>query len=210
MQKYHKIPTVFKRDKANGYKTLLKGQFSLPEFEYLQNATWVFTEKVNGTNIRINFTPDSLCFILGKTDKAQLPTPLINRLETIFLPLVSRVVEAFGDNHLCLYGEGYGPKINKGKKYSVNHDFVLFDVTINEQYQPRANVETIAITLGLDIVPILGKGSLWDMYELVNKGFPSQWGDFTAEGIVARPEVELQSRSGQRIITKLKFKDFRR
>jgi len=31
---------------------------------------------------------------------------------------------------------------------------------------------------------------------------------FQAEGIVARPKVELLSRTGERIITKIKHKDF--
>jgi len=37
----------------------------------------------------------------------------------------------------------------------------------------------------------------------------SVWGDFQAEGIVARPGVELFDRAGRRIITKLKCRDFR-
>jgi hypothetical protein len=46
------------------------------------------------------------------------------------------------------------------------------------------------------------------MVKICNKGFESQWGDFIAEGIVARPQVELRDRAGHRIITKLKHKDF--
>lgn len=43
---------------------------------------------------------------------------------------------------------------------------------------------------------------------MVRKGFKSAWGDFTAEGLVGRPLVELKGRDGSRIITKLKYKDF--
>jgi len=39
-------------------------------------------------------------------------------------------------------------------------------------------------------------------------GLVSKWGDFEAEGIVARPAVELKTRAGERIITKLKTRDF--
>ena len=35
------------------------------------------------------------------------------------------------------------------------------------------------------------------------------WGDFQAEGYVARPSIELHTRGGDRIITKIKCKDFR-
>ena len=44
--------------------------------------------------------------------------------------------------------------------------------------------------------------------ELARKGFNSYWGDFKAEGIVARPAFELKARNGKRLITKIKYKDF--
>ena len=43
---------------------------------------------------------------------------------------------------------------------------------------------------------------------MTRKGFSSQWGDFIAEGIVARPKVEMKTRRGDRIITKIKYRDF--
>ena len=46
------------------------------------------------------------------------------------------------------------------------------------------------------------------MIAMARKGFDSIWGAFKAEGIVARPTVELRTRSGKRIITKIKHKDF--
>ena len=55
---------------------------------------------------------------------------------------------------------------------------------------------------------VTGTLTLDDAVELVRKGFNSQWGEFTAEGIVARPKVELFNREGKRIITKIKHKDF--
>ena len=36
----------------------------------------------------------------------------------------------------------------------------------------------------------------------------STWGDFEAEGIVARPKTELMARNGSRLITKIKCRDF--
>jgi len=44
--------------------------------------------------------------------------------------------------------------------------------------------------------------------EMVRNGFNSQWGNFMAEGIVARPKVELKTRKGERLITKIKHRDF--
>ncbi len=44
MVEYHKIQTVFKRDMNTKYKTLLEGEYSLPEFKYLKNNIWEYTE----------------------------------------------------------------------------------------------------------------------------------------------------------------------
>ena len=55
MEKYHKIQTVYLRDPDNRYRTLLDGKFAKPEFGYLADCEWVFTEKIDGTNIRVDW-----------------------------------------------------------------------------------------------------------------------------------------------------------
>lgn len=211
MKEYHKIQTVFKRDPENRMKTLLDGEYSTPEFEYLAECEWVFTEKVDGTNIRVMFQNDKGADKItfgGKSDNAQIPAPLVARLSERFLSQLHAFVENFDDD-VCLYGEGYGAKIQKGGgNYRPDQDFVLFDVRVGEWWLRRDDVENVAETLGLAIVPIIGSGSLADMVHMVRTGFNSTWGAFRAEGIVARPEVELFARNGERIITKLKHKDF--
>lgn len=206
MKKYHKIFTVFKRDPETKFRTLLEGVFSLPEFDYLQENEWTWTEKVDGTNIRVMFN-DKITFG-GKTDRAQIPARLVNRLNGLFLPLEDRFAEIFSDG-CCLYGEGYGAKIQKvGGNYRPDQGFVLFDVKVGDWWLQRQDVEYIGVELGLDVVPIVGTGTLHEMVAKVKEGFNSQWGDFLAEGIVAKPAVELKARSGQRIITKMKCKDW--
>ena len=205
--KYHKIQTLFKRDPANKMKTLIMGEYSMPEFEYLRDCQWVFTEKVDGTNVRV-VCQDGKVEFKGKTDNAQMPAPLMERLRERFLPQAHRLAEKFPDG-VCLYGEGYGAKIQSGGKYRPDQDFVLFDVKVGEWWLERQSVEDIADEFGLDVVPIIGYGTFGDMVKMVEQGFKSQWGNFIAEGIVARPEVELKTRSGERIITKLKHIDFK-
>ena len=107
MKEYHKIQTVYKRDPKTNLKTLLEGEFSLPEFEYLKYNDWTFTEKVDGTNIRIMYKEGLITFG-GKTDRAQIPSPLINKLNETFLPMKDRFIEMFNDAEVCFYGEGYG------------------------------------------------------------------------------------------------------
>jgi hypothetical protein len=111
-----------------------------------------------------------------------------------------------------LYGEGYGARIQKGGgNYKPDGvDFVLFDVQVGDWWLRREDAEDVDANLGLRVVPIVGGGTLHQAAEWVGErgGFTSQWGDFLAEGLVLRPTVELKTRSGQRIITKIKAKDF--
>lgn len=207
MKEYHKIQTVFKRDPATNHKTLLLWDFSLPEFDYLQSNAWVFTEKVDGTNIRVMISDGKISFG-GKTDNASISATLTDRLGVRFHPQRDRLLEMFPEGG-CLYGEGYGPKIQKGGgNYRADQDFVLFDVKVGEWWLQREATEDVGAKLGLDTVPIIGSGRLVDMVERVQAGFKSTWGDFNAEGIVARPATELRTRNGERLITKLKHKDF--
>ncbi|MEE9592664.1 MAG: RNA ligase family protein, partial [Thermoplasmata archaeon] len=206
---YFKIPTVFKRDPATKHRTLLLGEYALLEFEYLKDNTWTFTEKVDGTNIRVMVGGDGNVEFGGKTDNAHLPARLVKRLGEMFFPLRERLAEQFPDGG-GLYGEGYGAGIQKGGgNYHPTQEFVLFDVLVGDWWLERENVEDVADKLGLVIVPIVGEGSLESVVEFVREGFRSFWGDFPAEGIVARPNVTLHRRSGERIITKLKAKDFK-
>ena len=207
MKEYHKIQTVFLRDPQTNFKTLLNGQFAMPEFEYLAINIWVFTEKVDGTNIRVMFDGEEINFG-GKTDNSEIPAFLINRLNETFLPKLKYFRDIF-TGPTCLYGEGYGAKIQKvGGKYRADQDFVLFDIKCGDWWLQRKDVEDIVRKLELDIVPIIYKGTLFEMVEMARSGFDSTWGSFMAEGIVARPETELMTRGGHRIITKIKHKDF--
>ena len=214
MNKYHKISTVFKRDPENNFKTLLFGEFATPELEYLQDNMWVFTEKVDGTNIRVQYDYDGEVHFRGKSDNAQIPAFLIDKLQSMFDSDSMKTMFS-GDklNGLtaCLYGEGYGAKIQKGGgNYRQDQSFVLFDIKIGEWWLKREDVEDIGNKLNIDVVPIIGIGTLHRMIRMAQEGFKSTWGDFLAEGIVARPKIELKTRSGQRIITKIKYKDFPR
>lgn len=206
---YHKIQTVWLRDPATNHKTLLEGQWSKPEFGWLAGNEWVFTEKVDGTNIRIaidGVTRDVK--IDGKTDNAQIPAFLLPRLNEI-----GERAEAAGLRDIVLYGEGYGAKIQKGGgNYKADGtDFVLFDAYStgpDPMWLERANIEDIAAKLDIGVVPVVGWGSLHYAIIMAREGFNSMWGPFAAEGLVARPAVELRNRRGERVITKIKAKDF--
>lgn len=207
---YHKIESVFKRDPDNKYKTFLEGEWTRPEFWYLSQNIWEFTEKVDGTNIRVYYNAESDPEIQfrGRTNKAQIPPFLEEALNGMFDSAILSTL--FGDSSVVLYGEGYGPKIQKGgDRYRDDVSFVLFDVMVNGAYLERHNVEDIAEKLSLDVVPVLFCGTLYEGIEICRKGFTSEWGDFEAEGVVAKPTTELSNRFGNRIITKIKCNDFK-
>jgi ATP-dependent RNA circularization protein (DNA/RNA ligase family) len=207
MTEYHKIQTLFKRDMSSKHKTLIEGAWTMPEFEYLANNMWAFTEKVDGTNIRVIFKDGGITFG-GRTEDAQIPAQLVGRLNERFLPLATTLGEVFWDGAV-LYGEGYGAKIQKGGgNYRADQDFVLFDVRVGQWWLQRDDVYDVADKLGLDVVPVIGEGTLHDAIAMAKRGIRSTWGDFQAEGIVARPKTELMTRGGLRIITKIKCRDF--
>jgi len=208
MSEYHKIQSIYKRDMSSGRKTLMEGEWTLPEFEYLACNVWTFTEKVDGTNIRVIFKDGCITFG-GRTDNAQIPAQLVSRLNERFLPLAARLGEIFTDSAAVLYGEGYGPKIQSGGgNYRADQDFVLFDVRVGNWWLQRGNIEDVAQKLGIDAVPVIGEGTLHDAVAWAKRGIRSTWGDFEAEGIVARPKTELMARNGSRLITKIKCRDF--
>jgi ATP-dependent RNA circularization protein (DNA/RNA ligase family) len=207
MTLYHKIQSIYKRDMESKAKSLIEGDWTLPEFAYLANNDWTFTEKVDGTNIRVCVDDDGVTFG-GRTDNAQIPATLVKQLNELFLPLKSELTEAFPAGAV-LYGEGYGAKIQKGGgNYRSDQGFVLFDVKVGEWWLQRSDVIGVAEKLGIDVVPIIGEGTLHEAVSMAKAGIKSDWGDFAAEGIVARPKTELKTRAGHRIIAKIKSRDF--
>jgi hypothetical protein len=207
MKEYHKIQSVFKRD-SNTHR-FIEGEWSLPEFDYLKNNNWVWTEKVDGTNIRVGWDGYAIDFN-GRTKDAQTPKFLKLALQDLFTPKASVFKEIFDSDDVCLYGEGYGAKIQKGGgNYRSDNSFVLFDVLIGGVWLKRESVEDIADKLDLEIVPIIGIGTLLEAIDFARTPFYSTWGPFHAEGLVCRPEVELKTRLGNRVITKVKTKDWK-
>lgn len=215
MTEYPKINGVFKRDDRGAF---VMGEWACEEFGYLQDQPWQWTEKVDGTNIRLHYSADDPtfrgnehAFVAGRTDNAQIPPTLLNRLVEILR--AAPLEQVFPDHHVVLYGEGYGAKIQKGGGNYLHDrcDFVLFDVKVGDWWLRRADVEDIAARLGLDVVQVVSTCTLNDAIEIVRDvGFKSAWPGVTQpEGLVGRPAVDLWNRKGERITTKVKHKDFR-
>ena len=208
MKEYEKIETLYVRDDKT--KKLVDGKFRNETVELLKDIDWEFTEKIDGMNIRIYWDGHKVSYY-GRTDKAQIPSQLMNRLIELFGGDINEEMfeQKFGDMPVMLIGEGYGAKIQKGGgDYRTDNDFILFDVCINGNYRPRESVNEIANYFNIDVVPTIMIGRLQDGVDYVKSKPKSKIGNADSEGLVARPLKELKDRTGNRIIVKIKVKDF--
>ena len=209
MIEYHKIETLFERD-VKGTKKLIEGKYRNEAVEYLKDNMWVFTEKIDGTNIRVCWDGHKVTFA-GRTERANIPAHLENKLTELFLNDETEQLfeQMFGEKEVILFGEGYGHKIQNGDDYRDDVSFILFDVMINDYYQPRAAVTGIAESFGIEVVPIVLVGTIADAVEFVKKQPKSTIGKADMEGLVGKPRVEMKDRVGNRIIVKVKARDFK-
>lgn len=214
MRKYEKIETLYARD-VEGTKKLIENQFRDPTIESLANITWTWTEKVDGTNIRVMWDGYKVSFG-GRTDNAQIPSELLNRLNEIFMTSAAEEIfeQTFGEKEVIIFGEGYGKKIQKAGSHYLHDsvDFIVFDVLIGDNYQEREWVEKVALMFGIKAVPVVGEGTLFEAVDFVKHypfSFISEDESFRMEGIVCRPKYELRDRCGKRIIVKIKWEDIK-
>lgn len=221
MAEYQKIQTLFKRDERN---IIIPDQFTYPEFEVLKDLKWECTEKIDGTNIRIELSSSGnpedgiIMSFKGRTDKANIPEHLLTKLNWLFdrerLMEVLNITDETQNCNITLYGEGYGAKIQKGGNYISNDvNFILFDVKIGKWWLDRESIKDIANKLGINVVPLMGYMTIPEAIEYVKKGFKSTIAenkDYDAEGLVLKAPCGLLKRDGERLITKIKTVDFRK
>lgn len=171
-----------------------------------------------------------------KEGTSDIPKHLLKYLKETFT--LEKFEAAFpkitGDETVYVYGEGYGEKIQKaGKHYTESGvKFRVFDVYI-EDFEAKMggwwleseNIKDVAKKLGVETVPILG---MMTTDEIVAKFTPEmikarslesiiQMCDnpdhkqvINMEGIIARSKPLLFNRQGERVLWKLKVKDFPR
>lgn len=102
LKEYHKIKTLFERDEKT--KKLVEGKYRDESIEYLKDNQWQFTEKIDGTNIRIYWDGHKVSF-WGRTDKAQIPVKLMNRLVELFGGEANEQLfeQKFGETEVILF-----------------------------------------------------------------------------------------------------------
>lgn len=216
MVEYHKIETLYERDNDT-HK--LKEPLVLKNSVYGIIKTWEFTEKVNGTNVRVDWDPkadfrEELEFE-GRNQNSQFDPQLLKYLRATFTP--EKFQAAFPDGgSVILYGEGFGAGIQKGGIYSKRKQFILFDVLIDRKWWLSwENVKDVARKLNIPTVPFIGEMTLEEATEMVRNGFQTRIPEITgdgdggpAEGLIGRPVEALFDKKGARLIIKIKTKDF--
>ena len=214
---YPKIQTLFMRDKKG---LIIPDSNTRPEFKYLREDLWECTEKIDGTNMRIEIHCDEDNEVswryCGRTERATIPRHLLAKMKQLFDDIDWK--EIFGclvpNTHITIFGEGYGIKIQNGGNYIKNDvSFILFDIRVGNWWLTRESCEDIAKKLNISIVPMIGMFTINEAIDIVKRGFKSTIAenkDYDAEGLVLKTPMGLLDRGGNRIITKLKTCDFRK
>lgn len=205
MKEYHKIRWIYKFDS----KTHLPIQEIDEYFNNLKSCRWIFTEKIDWTNIRIVWDWHNVSFY-WRTDNAQLPWNLLNKLKEIFIEELFE--QNFWETNVVLYWEWFGGKIQKWlNDYWDKEDFILFDVEINWIFLERENIEWVAKSLWINLVPIL---LVWTLdyaikYVKDKKILDEQISKTIPEWLVWVPIWWYLDRLWNRIIVKIKQGHFR-
>ncbi len=200
---YPKLYSPFKRFTDGPHRNELDpNEWSRFEYNVLHEQQWSWTEKVDGTNIRIGWDGYKVRFG-GRSDNAQLHADLLDYLHTTFRE------ELFEQTFGMLFGEGMGAGIQKGGgRYSPTKSFALFDVKVGKWWLEHLAVVGIADDLGCPVVPYAGEFTVHNAIQSVSDGYKSSYGDFVAEGLVGIAPLGMLARSGERIAMKVKTEDF--
>lgn len=249
MSAYPKTENLLARDPES--HRLLLGMSRHRAYE--QISEWLVTEKIDGTNIRLQLSwhgpmtgpPLPRGQVLGRTDAATLPkmfatealgltlgeedvlgAKLFEALKAITPKLTlleDGTVDTTGSIRLpemTVYGEGYGPGIQKGGGYTDKKSLRIFDIVTHAGFddpywRPWEDVQKVAAVLGLSTAPLIGtRMSTEQIVRLVKTGIPSivsleESGsdEVISEGVVARTDPYLFTSRKQRVMFKLKTKD---
>lgn len=185
-------------------------------------GNWIKTEKIDGTNIRIIITKPkedgsrelligSRKLILNEEDKGS--KQYLDCLKDINM---NKLLEYFKDvdSTIIIYGEGYGAGVQKGGIYSKEKNYRVFDIRIGRAYQDFKYVKKVCINNQLNLVPIVSVVDKINYQEcleslrcfentLINDGDGG-----IPEGLVYKFEPVLLNKYGERLIFKIKRKDF--
>lgn len=188
MKEYHKFETLFK----------------------LKDNQWIFTEKIDGTSLRIYWDGHKLRYG-SRTNNAQFSKDQIEfieerltneNIETIF-------EQKFQDVEVYVFGELFGVKIQNGGLYTNGKglDFKVFDIEIDGVTLTYDSMTKLANELNYQYVPLVIIGTIDCAINYVLTHYTSTFSNAELEGLVGKPIGDFRDRLGKRIVVKIKRKD---
>lgn len=186
-----------------------------PLLAYLAESPWVYSRKVDGENIRIQWNGEQALWN-GKSNNFQCGTEFTDYMNNTFLEEIFE--EKFGrDKVVTIFGEKMGPKTQGNELGLEKDELVIFDVNVNGTWLSNVDVVQVAHYFGCRTVfsfmernvdPCvygMAPENLRNLIAMCANGEFKDW-----EGIVARPLVELKDQAGHRVIVKIKNRDYLR
>jgi hypothetical protein len=169
-------------------------------------------EKIHGTSAHIKFSPaQGLCFFSGGVSHEQF-VALFNKDE---LKRLYTKADLPIDVEVVIYGEAYGGSCQKmSNVYGKDLKFIVFDVTIGDNWLTVPNAEDVATKLELEFVyyqkiptdlELIDKARDKPSVQAQRNGMGEQW----SEGVVLRPLIEVIKSNGKRVICKHKREEYR-
>ena len=216
MTEYQKIETLFKFDNAT--KTYLP-EFYNPYVEYLKDNAWICSEKIDGTNVQVEYDGHRVSFH-GRTERTDFPKEVLAVLTETFADSEVEFEQLFGDKHAILFMECYGGKI-QGGLYGGKERLIGFDVMVNGCYLDKTTIENIFDKFGVETVTFFKVDNLNCAIDLVKYlvfGTPEdgiisphcEKGTTVREGLVCVPAMRIYDHQGKRIIVKIKARDMKK
>jgi hypothetical protein len=206
---YPKIETLYERE-ATGKRNVIEGVLRLPEFWIPQ--AWLVTEKIDGTNAQVSVSAAGERLIGGRTERAQFSVDQVEYLTEIAERARQHFTAECAGCEATVFGELYGPKIQNGGSYRDDLGFRIFDVRVGEWWLNWSSVESVAASLGTQTVPVIGIMGGWKQaagyVDAESVVASEEGGERQQEGIVARTDPLLLTRRGERLMWKLKGRDF--
>lgn len=167
------------------------------------------SEKIDGTSVGIVWDGERISFV-GHTEKSQFCPRYLEYLQNSFgtSEFESVIEEVFGDSPVTIFGEGIS------RDYNVHYgfpegNFIMYDIQNPDgTFYNRDAVKEIAKKLDL-LYPWEEMMTLKEAVDFI-MGRPQSvlCAGNKMEGLVLRSPVELYTNNGDRVICKVKVKDF--
>lgn len=236
MHYYSKILAPYRRTDSSS-KFVTEGEWSCPEFKLLKDIDWSWTFKCDGTNVSLQWRGDKMTLdsIKGHTDKSLFNQRTKDYLEKTFCTPEAETIfeDLYGEQNVNIILEFCSKDMNQNYGHPDGFCYVL-DVQNADtgKFWDREAVKTFAERFSLDYVREMLVGTIDEAVQWVKiatatwnssnckvagettsrKGavckVENPYGPYLIEGLVGRPLCELHDANDNRIITKVKCKDF--